>query len=204
MNLGIAVAHLRRESRATLSAECALALGAFFSGYKSTDGSASNVLDQLTVEFSGPSAASGCTRACLTSEDPHTAFYRVLDAMDSILSRMGTPEPSPGPYASMNFAQTVLEAIRSKRPGIAMAEPTVIWLNDYFRGFLFGLRAVNLEMAERQEAQLAAFDASVRDHYGGFIAPWYVLIRVHEGLCEHGLSGFLRLWDRFQATAARQ
>jgi len=198
MNFAMAVAQVRKSPLTFLSSENARALGAFFSGYRWVDESAGPILDHLTREFDGPDQADACSRACLASADSRMAFRHVLDRLEQVLMRMGTPSPSSGPRANLSFVASVSDAILQGRPAMVLAEPTVVWMHDYFRGFLVGLSAVRPSESLRQEQRLAAFESWIRSWYGGFRAPWYTIIRVHEGMCEHGLERFLELWAAFE------
>jgi hypothetical protein len=84
------------------------------------------------------------------------------------------------------------------RPALALGEPSVVWLSDYARGHIAGLRALAPDEAERQSRVLQAFDGWIRNHYRGYAAPWWVQIRVFEGAYVEGLKRFVELWDEFE------
>lgn len=199
MDIAIALAQIQEKPSAFLSSECALALEAFLFGYKSADQSVAIILRELATEFEGPEQAGACTLAYLASPDSITSFRRVMAAAEVVLRRVGTPTPVPGPCAEMTLVTVVDDAILQGRPAMVLAEPTVVWMHDFFRGFLVGLSAVRPAAALRQERRLMAFESWLRASYGGAsAAPWYGIIRVYEGMCERGLKRFLELWAEFE------
>lgn len=199
-----AVQALRTDPRAILTEPCVLAFRAFLSGFKAPCRHMTPLFDAFTAAFEGPSGADACTRVYLAEADSRVAMTRALDTLAGLLESMELPAPA-GARAPETFIEYVRGPIEQGRPAMALPEPSVTSLADFARGYLWGLRDVDAEVARYQEEELRRFEVWLRAHYQGSPAPWYGLIRVYEGACERGLVRFLDLWDDFTvATTARR
>lgn len=183
-----------------LDCECALSLGTFLFGYKAVDASAGSVLCDLARRIPGPDAADSCTRAYLAYGGGSSAFWRVLSELRAIVDSE-PPVPFPGIDAAKSFMEVVREPIGSGRSGVVLAEPTVVCLANYYRGFLAGMNSVAPTSANEAAEALARFERWLRKRYSEPRASWYGIIRVFEGIGMDGLRRFVALWDEFEASS---
>jgi len=109
---------------------------------------------------------------------------------------------SPGPMATKTPIEQVRAALASGRLGMYFGEPTVMWVSNYYHGFLRGLAAVNRAEWLREEEQLRTFETWLRARYGHEAPSWHELIRAYEGPCESGIKRFTELWDEFESDGA--
>lgn len=198
------VSRLNSDPRSLLTDECVLALGAFLSGYRHANGTIGALLARLTERFPGPEQAAACTRAYLTMSDTRAALQAVLSALGDELSHAEAAgvRAAGSALPEHTFVEALRGAIVDGRPCMFLREPTVVCMADYGRGYVAGITSVDPVSGASQELQLRQFESWLRTWYGGLHAPWYGLIRVHEGACELGLRRFLELWDSFTAELA--
>ncbi|MDH5492134.1 MAG: hypothetical protein OEY14_09285 [Myxococcales bacterium] len=199
MDLHQTVQSLGKSPLDYLDSECPLALGAFLFGYKTVDAGAGPVMDEFLRRIPGPDQADGCTRGYLAYGAGTAGFRRTVEILQETVEQL-QPRPVASMAAKYAFIEAVRDPIESGKTGMAFAEPTVVWLANYYRGFLAGLASVAPASAREATASLHRFETWLRRRYQQPITSWHGLIRVFEGAAEHGLRRFVELWDEFESS----
>jgi hypothetical protein len=188
---------LRQRPFDYLSAECALALGGFFVGYRFANDAIRDPLQRISSQFAGSAELPPWERAFLTSPDPKTSFHRTLDALEREL-RIAEPPPSDvrtGPP----LIDLILESIANRRTGLFVMEPTCECVFDTLNGYRCGVAAFDPANAEAQRATSERFERWVREYYAPAEAPWHAILRIY-GRPRDVLDKFSELYRKFLAA----
>lgn len=173
-------------------------LGAFISGAIEANFALRARIRTLLDVLPGPSGASPWSRAYLLHQ-PAEAVRTLLDALVEATAEDGF---EPGHSASGSCIDAVRDAVGQGRWGLALGQPSVLWLSNYIRGFHTALRCWLPDRAEAEEQRLAAFESWLAARYGERPIPWHRLLRVFEGEGLSGVERFVELWGAWQDELA--
>lgn len=200
MELASVIDTIRKNPGEYLTEACVLALGAFLFGYRMANGNCAPILHELTRRFEGPDQADACTRAYLSARNTEHALRRVLEALGSMLAAEPALAGSSPASAQLGFVELVRDPIVSGRTGMVLAEPTVDWCANFWKGFLAGLDEVDPTAALHERERFEAFEQWLAERYAQSGASWYAMIRVFEGADLSGLRAFVALWEEFRKS----
>ncbi len=203
MQLSELVVAIRQDPRAFIEPVDPNHLDAFFVGYKYVNMALHKPLKKLTKRFAGASGAVSFTRAYLRFE-PTEAIDRLMKELEDILVKLPLDAFEEGPVAREPPVALVVRCAQDGgRIGMAIGEPTILWLFNYVQGVLAAQRAWNQDLARKHEQQLADFERWLQRRYDEPDARWHRIIRAYKGPCAEGVLKFAELWTEWEGTVAR-
>jgi hypothetical protein len=176
-----------------------LALYDVFEGYCRANGSIRPLLNSLSARFEGPGSASAFTKAYLSSNE---ASDRIFDELGALLANEGDKlTPARTAFTERGFPAAAAEAIVQGRPGLLLAEPTILCLSRNWTGFVLGASAVDPQLGERQSHEALHFDDWVRRRFDTPTAHWSRVLRIFGGVGSEGLASFASRWAEFSTRS---